>query len=486
MENTEDKNVKSNRKKVILLVVGVLVLCAVSILGIAIVGYIYYTKNKELVIVKEEEGLLDNSEFYSATIENDNPTCNLPKIEYEESAFSIGVPNGWMYEVNNGTVSIMEDESNTTATFFYTAKLKKELTTDELINAFGEIFEQTIASVGGTFQISNIVAGEDNASADIIARIGEDSMRGQMSLSKEGDFVVFKSYWAPIVSYEEKKPLLEEVCGCFARTKLLTPELLNAVKSRGDESNNIPNGLTAYVGKYFKLNKPANFTVTGETDSGIDLTRDDDNAGFSYAYATGFTGNYTVKSWAQRALTEFALIQNVSMTDGNSLPSEISGHTIQEFGFTGNLWNVPVKGKITVGIYEAPYYGVGTRYSSAFWAIQIAESSNWEGASSTLQLIQDSFQIIDIGATRKNTLLPSNRPMESSGSSITSKSSSYSSALDDESSENWAEGMRGYETVSSPSTGQSYDVPLNSWSSYGPEGPGYYRQLPDNSVEKLN
>lgn len=89
--------------------------------------------------------------------------------------------------------------------------------------------------------------------------------------------------------------------------------------------------------------------------------------------------------------------------------------------------------------------------------------------------------ITDIGDTRRKTMLPPNRPMLSStsGSSITSKSS-YS----DKSSEGWAEAMRGYEEVESPTTGQKYDAPLNSWNPSGPQGAGYYRGLPDGSLEK--
>lgn len=424
------------------------------------------------------------SQFYAATVTNDMPACSLTKIDYPESAFSIGVPNGWLYEVNNGTVSIMEDQSNTTAAFLYTAKLKKEFTTNELLNAFSTIFKRTIEASKGTFDLQNIKSTKDEANGDIVSKIDGYNIKGKMSVSKSGDFAVFKAYWAPVETYGQKEALLKETCGCFARTRVLTDEVLAAAKNKDQKKSDAPAGLQQYKGKYFQLNKPANFNVTGETDSGIDLTRSDGQAGFSYAYATGFSGAYTPKSWTQKALPEFAKIQNLKLTDGPVLPSQISGHKLQEFYFTGNLGGTPVKGKATTGVYQAPYFGVGVRYSSAFWAIQIATPAQWDGVKATLQKMQDSFTIIDIGATRKNTLLPANRPMESTRSSITSKSSTYSS-VSDEVGENWAAGMRGYETVSSPSTGQKYDVPLNSWSSYGPEGPGYYRSLPNNSVEKL-
>lgn len=472
-----------NRKKVLILIIFSVLffLCVITFIVIALLANNNQVKNN----FTNNESIDNNNklenEFYSTTVENQIPICNLNKIEYKENAFSIGVPNGWLYEVNSGTVSIMEDDSNTTAAFFYTAKLEKDISTNDLLNSFSNVFKNTIESINGTFTTSNINYDSDSASASLNSTIGNDNMKGELIILKSGNFAIFKAYWAPVQSYDEKLPLLKDVSNCFGMIKVLTDEILT-YDGFNDNSN-----ITNYTGKYFKLNKPDNFTVTGETDSGIDLTRNDGNAGFSYAYATGFTGNYTPQTWAYKALPEYAKISNLQLSAGNTIPSQISGHSVQEFFFTGNLNGyIPVKGKTTVGIYKAVNYGVGPQYTSAFWAIQISTPEVWESVKNTLQSMQDSFQIIDIGSTRKNTLLPSNRPMETTSSSITSKSSSYSSALDDESSENWAEAMRGYESVSSPSTGQTYDVPINSWSSYGPEGPGYYRLLPDDSLEKLN
>ena len=65
-------------------------------------------------------------------------------------------------------------------------------------------------------------------------------------------------------------------------------------------------------------------------------------------------------------------------------------------------------------------------------------------------------------------------------------SGQYRDAVNDKSSKGWREAISGYEEVESPSTGQRYDAPLNSWNASGPDGAGYYRQLPDGSSEKLD
>lgn len=53
-------------------------------------------------------------------------------------------------------------------------------------------------------------------------------------------------------------------------------------------------------------------------------------------------------------------------------------------------------------------------------------------------------------------------------------------------SENWSEAILGYENVYSPSTGEHYMAPLNSYWAGGPEGGGYYRELPGGGYEKLS
>lgn len=52
-------------------------------------------------------------------------------------------------------------------------------------------------------------------------------------------------------------------------------------------------------------------------------------------------------------------------------------------------------------------------------------------------------------------------------------------------SENWTEAIMGYENVYSPSIGEHYLAPLNSYWDTGPDGGGYYRELPGGGYEKL-
>ena len=52
-------------------------------------------------------------------------------------------------------------------------------------------------------------------------------------------------------------------------------------------------------------------------------------------------------------------------------------------------------------------------------------------------------------------------------------------------SDKWTEAILGYENVYSPSTGEHYEAPITSLWETGPDGSGYYRNLPGGGYEKL-
>ncbi|MGA2667274.1 MAG: hypothetical protein ABSE91_04295 [Patescibacteria group bacterium] len=73
--------------------------------------------------------------------------------------------------------------------------------------------------------------------------------------------------------------------------------------------------------------------------------------------------------------------------------------------------------------------------------------------------------------------------------SVDYSSSDPSSAADNpevDLSDQWTEAIMGYEDVYSPTTGDHYEAPLNSYWAGGPDGGGYYRDLPNGGYEKLS
>lgn len=411
--------------------------------------------------------------------------CSLPTKEIKEHAFTIGVPDGWLYELNNGTVSIMKDKSNLEGAFLYTAKLTKtSITAKEFLTTSSGFFTKSVADEGGSFQVTDIKEVGDNAEGTIEASLENTPISGLYKVEKAGDFITLRAYYSPKTDIETSRKNLEQVVGCFSRTTALSTEILAAVKQQEDSAKVTPNGFSKYNGKYFSLSLPAGYKVTGETDSGIDISRNDMSAGFSYAYVTGAKGPYSAEAWTSYALPKFASIGNLSLGTGKNVPSKIPDMKVQEFTYTGVLsGTINVKGKVTTGVINTTDLGMGSS-TSAFWATQVAKPEVFDSVSSILQTIQDSITITDIGDTRRKTMLPPNRPMESSGgNSIPSKKPG--SSISDESSNDWADAMHGYQTMESPTTGEIMDVPLNSWNETGPDGPGQYMTTANGDLEKL-
>jgi len=444
---------------------------ACLIIAIIIIGILY--KNNLFPASKAPNDLAVDS-IASST------KCSLPQTAVKEHAFSIGVPDGWIYELNNGTVSIMKDKSNLEGAFLYTAKLtKKDMTAKEFLTTSSTFFTKSVAEDGGTFNVTDVKETDNNAEGTIEASMTNTPIAGIYRVEKDGNFITLRAYYAPKTDMEQSKSNLEEVVGCFSRTTTLNDEILTAVKASEELEKATPSGFSKYTGKYFSLSLPTGYSVTGESDSGIDISRSDDSAGFSYAYVTGAKGPYTAESWTNYALPTFAKIGSLSLGTGKNVQSKIPDMKVQEFSFTGVLnGTTNVAGKVTTGVLNTTNLGAGSS-TSAFWAIQIAKPAVWESVTSILQTIQDSITIIDIGDTRRKMMVPPNRPTSSTNSSSPTSSSSNSS-VSDESSDAWADAMHGYQTVESPTTGDHFDVPLNSWNETGVDGPGYY-----NGGEKL-
>ncbi|MGI6423599.1 MAG: hypothetical protein ACOX0X_03235 [Candidatus Dojkabacteria bacterium] len=481
MNNFSFKDFFSNHKKSIILS------CIILVLLILLVFLLRTESVKDFV---KDLGIgKPKIENYAETVENDNPNCTLTKIEYPESAFSIGVPNGWFYALDNGTVSIMEDGTNTTAVLIYTAKLQQELTKQDILNTFSTILQQTTEEGEGTFQMQDIVEleeSEDEAYADVTATINGYNIKGKMLVSKSKDFVTFKVYWAPTEVFEERESLLKEISGCFARTRVLTDDILLAEQTQEPDEKQVPEGFKTHKGKYFQLDKPSDYAVENEQKDFIQIIKSDQRTVLSYMHTTELKGEYTPRTWAEEMFSQIKEITNITLTDGPVLPSQILGYSAQEFDLSGKMQGIPILGKVTVGVYQPPYSAGETKYASAYGFGQMTIAENWENVKGDLQKIQDSFDFVDMNMMmRKNTLLPIINPIENTRATMTAQSSTYSQSLANAVGDNWLEGMRGYQMVTSPSTGQTYNVPVNSWSVYGPEGSGYYRILPDNTFEKL-
>ncbi len=421
----------------------------------------------------------------SDTLTAQPTTCPYPVVEKPEQAFAYGVPDGWIHEADGETVSIMEDDSNTTAAFVYTAKLERSLSPTEFLSAVGEVFRTSIEDAGGTFTLAAASQSGNRVTAIAQATVEEGNLSGRFETAIESGFATFTAYWAPTSELVSKESMLQEVVGCFARTTTLTDATLAGAGTKtSSPAAAASTPATNYQGAYFNVYLPTGWQVTAETDSGIDTANAEGSAGFSYAYATGTSSAIEQASWASERLGLVG-VSSASLGAASDVSVEIANYTVKAFPFSGTFAGRSVAGEITVGVYNTPDFGLGS-YGSAFWGIQIAQSGLWPSVSATTQDMQDSLFTKDLGATRKSVTLPTGTSIDDAGGSAITSGYEYRSQLGAKSKDNWAAGMRGYETYQSPSTGDAYDVPINAYDPTGPDGPGYYRQLPGTGgLEKL-
>jgi hypothetical protein len=487
-QTAQTNNAEKKKSSILLLVAIVMIVGGLA--GMAVGGYLVYRADTNTAYDSDEfdedeyddDAFEDDTISLASTIGGEN--CTLPTEEFIEHAFSIGVPAGWIHEVGNDTIAIMEDDRNLTAVFIYTAKLEQNLSAAEFLREFGNVFQSIIEDGGGRFSLGESLMVGDTATADAQATVEEGDVQGVFAVDKAGGFVTLRVYWAPVAEFASKEDILKEVADCFTRHTIVSDSMISAAaSSRLNESGSGAGtaNLIPQQGRYFSYAIPATWKVLAETDAGIDLEGPNAEAAVSVTYVTGAEGPIANRDWAERSLGNVGISAQLGATQ--SIVGIDENHTVEAYDFTGTLGGNAVNGKVTVGMYNV--YAPLATYSSPFSGIQVALAGRWEQYRATTQAIQDSITITDIGA-RKDIKLPSGNRIEDVGGSAITSSYEYQQEVGDRSSNNWADAMRGYDTVESPSTGDRIDAPLNSWNPHGPEGEGYYRGLPGGGVEKLD
>ena len=130
-------------------------------------------------------------------------------------------------------------------------------------------------------------------------------------------------------------------------------------------------------------------------------------------------------------------------------------------------------GKKGVVIYKVYNFGSADYIVSVY--IAATDNNIWESDGA-----QAFYSAISIRCVSQ--LRPSTSSINYSGSNASSKSDNPEVDL----SNKWTEAIMGYDNVYSPTTGEHYEAPVNSYWETGPSGEGYYREVPGGGSEKLS
>lgn len=429
----------------------------------------------------------ENKNSYDATATTKKAECKFPVTSYTAFAASYGVPENWIVEEANGTLAIMEDDSNLVTAFIYTAKLEQDMSASEFLDVFGGVFQATIEDAGGSFALGEISTKENTASSDAGATVAEGDLRGVFTTKKEGEFITFTAYWSPIAEFAAKEATLKAILDCYSRTTILTDaDLAGAAEAAkiqqplsGARTPQPWGDLVSKTDGNFSFEAPENWTsnVSSASEStGLTLDSPESDASVAFLYNLGRYGVVSKQEFAQNTML---ITYGISAT----LSNHQSVDNADLWDFEGTFAGKSVRGAVAVRIEEYQ------TFFAHYLGVQIANADLWTTYAPTLNAIQASIRLTDAGQQLASLPAQPNYDTEAlfgteAGSSVTS-GQKYKQEVDDKSADNWSDAMRGYDTMESPSTGQTYDVPLNAYNPTGPNGGGYYRELPGGGLEQL-
>ena len=403
--------------------------------------------------------------------------CTLQRFESIGSAFRYGLPEGWLADTSGGTLTISDDANATTAAVVYTARLLHDRGADWFLGQFGEIMNASFAQSGGWYSLAD---ESGSATATVSAAIGDESISGQMAVDVDDGFVTLKAMWAPVGIFSDRRALLDQVLGCYERITALDDVQLAAATDAATRpepatSDGSPWGpLEAGSAGTFSFEAPQSWNASpssGGTGSSIALTAPANDAAVGFIFDLG-----------RYSATQQQIIDSVFAAYGiqatlNGWSTAANGATV--YDMSGTIGGGSMRGMIAV--LTVPYLTFYANYVT----LAVTAPEQWEQNEPTLTAIANSILLTD--ASGPLTQLPAMPDLSIEavfGNTVTS-SREYRNAVEDRASEEWAEAMRGYETVESPTTGEHWDVPLNAWDPAGPFGAGYYRALPGGGGVEL-
>lgn len=405
-------------------------------------------------------------------------TCPYESRENQGLAYRYGVPSGWLAYEEGGTLLIASDESASTAAIIYTALLRSNDDPAWFLGSYASAVSQGFAANGGGFEFDSPNYSGQGATVDFYGFVSGRQVAGEARATVEGGFATARMYWSDVSSWSEDRQVLTTVVDCFQRIIVLDDARLNAATLAAATPPTEPvatsNPWGPLVPKYeggFSYQAPASWNSTGSQGDGVTAavaTAPADDAAAVFVFMlTRFQP------------TEDQLISTLFASYGINAgfqPSaeSLPGASLYEFsGVIGGQ-----NGRGMVAIRKETYMTFFAFYVSM--AMSTVES--WDLVKSTVAQIASTGTVTDASSNLSQLPAMPNLSVENVFGNSVTQSASYRSAVEEQASQNWSEAMRGYVTVESPSTGDRWDVPLNS---YNPAGGGFYRSLPGGGSEQL-
>lgn len=385
--------------------------------------------------------------------------CDLPTVKDNYVGFEIGKPEGWALDSAGGALVVKEDAAGKVLALVYPVMLQSGQGARQLFDNYSKALSATAEAAGGNLDFTSIEESGSKIEADVGGSFGGASIRGKAKVTEDGREGIFAAYWAPEGELDSKEQELSGIVSCYS-------------KERGSP-------LEQRSGSYFSYVLPPGWKVAGETQNGIDISAPQDAGSVDFGYLVGGVGTTSaeqVRDFVMGATGITGLEYSTSQDLGEVTDQLGTQWQLQATEFEGLFQGSDVHGVITVAAGNTGYGSYSTMSS-----IRIAKKSDWDGLAAALALVQDSIKISSTSNPGAGVSLPANQPLDDP----LTGSYEYRNQVEDRLSQDWQEAIMGYENVESPTTGDQYQAPLNSYDPAGSDGPGYYRELPDGGTERL-
>jgi hypothetical protein len=387
-------------------------------------------------------------------------TCVLPTYSDAYLGFRVGRPASWRLSYIDGVVHVAPDASGREEALVYPVRLALGATAETLSRSYVSALNDALATRGGTLRLSG---------SDLSGTIGGAPVTGEIRTRPASGVLVLYGGWSPSARWSQERATILAVGQCYSS---IPAKLLQRATRTASDVNL---GSTT-----FEYALPEGWRVDGVTPRGIDLALDRTTL-VSYAYLTGSFGEQTPESFADLIFGSLGYTVRIVTSEGLGAATDPLGYrwTEKGFEFDGQGGGQALHGVLTVAVGTFTLGGYAT--SNAMASLRQSSPDRWESMAAITAVVQESIRIVD-ARPGQGVLLARNNPLDSS--SILS-SYEYKSAVDARLSSQRQEAIMGFENVRSPSTGTTYQAPLNAYDPTGPSGPGYYRPLPGGGRELL-
>lgn len=381
--------------------------------------------------------------------------CSIPTVTDGFIGFEVGKPDGWTMNAAGGAVIVRKDPAGAEMALVYPVVLG-DASMGDLFEGYSAVLSNTAEAQGGHLSLEVTSDDADSISGEVGGNFAGKDVAGEFTVSPLEDQTVFSVYWAPVRVFEKERQTLDQIISCYSK-RVGTP-------------------LKRFQGNYFAASIPSDWEMIGETGNGIDLSSGSRDAGVSYAYVGNVPGIGDARTFMQYAVANLIPLHNTQIVADQHL-----GTTTDQLGISWEVlaseFDAIYEGKDVHGIITTTIADAGYGAYTGIFVIRLADAGKWDHYANLLAAIQESIVITRTQTPGQGLTLSSSDPSDP----VTS-SSGYSDTGEDDNFEGWSEAMLGFETVQSPSTGDLYDVPLNSWD---PTEGGYVRPLPGGGTELL-